>query len=109
MKGRKAGKGLPGPVEPSSDVVGPTVAGPLSELSEEVDAWIRQVGVRYFSPLTNMAILSEEVGEVARIMARRYGEQTEKESGTDAHQDHARQGPLRRHGQGLMHGQCGAG
>jgi 3-phosphoshikimate 1-carboxyvinyltransferase len=67
-------------VEPSSDVVGPTVAGPLSELSEEVDAWIRQVGVRYFSPLTNMAILSEEVGEVARIMARRYGEQTEKES-----------------------------
>jgi NTP pyrophosphatase (non-canonical NTP hydrolase) len=52
----------------------------LSDLGAEVDAWIRQVGVRYFSPLTNMAILSEEVGEVARIMARRYGEQTEKES-----------------------------
>jgi NTP pyrophosphatase (non-canonical NTP hydrolase) len=48
-----------------------------------VDAWIRQVGVRYFSPLTNMAILSEEVGEVARIMARRYGEQSEKESDRD--------------------------
>ena len=70
--GRKDLHGLPTP--------GQTAPGPLSDLGAEVDAWIRQVGVRYFSPLTNMAILSEEVGEVARIMARRYGEQTEKES-----------------------------
>lgn len=53
---------------------------PLQQLSVEVDAWIRTTGVRYFDPLTNMAMLSEEVGEVARIMARRYGQQSEKES-----------------------------
>ncbi|MEZ4737772.1 MAG: nucleotide pyrophosphohydrolase [Flavobacteriales bacterium] len=53
---------------------------PLGVLQEEVDEWIRTTGVRYFDPLTNMAMLSEEVGEVARIMARRYGEQSEKES-----------------------------
>ncbi len=52
----------------------------LDQLQREVDDWIRTVGVRYFSELTNMAILSEEVGEVGRIMARRYGEQSEKES-----------------------------
>lgn len=46
----------------------------------DVDAWIRQHGVRYFNELTNMAQLTEEVGEVARIIARRYGEQSEKES-----------------------------
>ena len=45
-----------------------------------VDDWIRTVGVRYFTELTNMAILTEEVGELARIIARRYGEQSEKES-----------------------------
>ena len=45
-----------------------------------VDDWIKTVGVRYFSELTNMAMLTEEVGEVARIIARRYGEQSEKES-----------------------------
>lgn len=45
-----------------------------------VDAWIKKYGVRYFNELTNTAILMEEVGEVARIMARRYGEQSEKES-----------------------------
>ncbi len=45
-----------------------------------VDGWIKEYGVRYFSELTNMAILTEEVGEVARIIARRYGEQSEKES-----------------------------
>ncbi len=45
-----------------------------------VDQWIQKHGVRYFNELTNMAILTEEVGEVARIMARRYGEQSEKES-----------------------------
>lgn len=53
---------------------------PVNILQTEVDEWIQQVGVRYFDPLTNMAMLSEEVGEVARIMARRYGEQSEKES-----------------------------
>lgn len=52
----------------------------MERLSAEVDQWIRSVGVRYFDPLTNMAMLTEEVGEVARIMARRYGEQSEKES-----------------------------
>ena len=45
-----------------------------------VDNWIKEHGVRYFDPLTNMAQLTEEVGEVARIIARRYGEQSEKES-----------------------------
>ncbi len=49
-------------------------------LQDEVDRWIRTVGVRYFNELTNMAILTEEVGEVARIIARRYGEQSEKPS-----------------------------
>lgn len=48
-----------------------------------VDEWIKTTGVRYFTELTNMAILSEEVGEVARIIARRYGEQSEKESDRD--------------------------
>lgn len=47
----------------------------LSELQQRVDAWIRQYGVRYFSELTNMAVLTEEVGELARIMARKYGDQ----------------------------------
>ncbi|HLU86678.1 MAG TPA: nucleotide pyrophosphohydrolase [Taishania sp.] len=45
-----------------------------------IDKWIKEYGVRYFNELTNTAILMEEVGEVARIMARRYGEQSEKES-----------------------------
>ena len=48
-----------------------------------VDAWIKTHGVRYFNELTNMAQLTEEVGEVARIIARRYGEQSEKESDKD--------------------------
>jgi NTP pyrophosphatase (non-canonical NTP hydrolase) len=52
----------------------------LKELQETVDNWIREYGVRYFDELTNTAMLMEEVGEVARIMARRYGEQSEKES-----------------------------
>ena len=52
----------------------------LDELQKKVDAWIKKYGVRYFNELTNMAILTEEVGEVARIIARRYGEQSEKES-----------------------------
>ncbi|GGG32764.1 nucleotide pyrophosphohydrolase [Bizionia arctica] len=49
----------------------------------EVDTWIKEHGVRYFNELTNMAQLTEEVGEVARIIARRYGEQSEKESDKD--------------------------
>lgn len=53
---------------------------PLSLIQEEVDQWIQTIGVRYFNELTNMAQLTEEVGEVARIMARRYGEQSEKAS-----------------------------
>ncbi len=52
----------------------------IQEAQQTVDAWIKQHGVRYFNELTNMAMLSEEVGEVARIIARRYGEQSEKES-----------------------------
>jgi len=53
---------------------------PLTLVQAEVDTWITEVGVRYFNELTNMAQLTEEVGEVARIIARRYGEQSEKES-----------------------------
>ena len=50
----------------------------IKELQERVDAWIREYGVRYFSELTNMAVLTEEVGELARVMARRYGDQSFK-------------------------------
>jgi NTP pyrophosphatase (non-canonical NTP hydrolase) len=53
---------------------------PLDKLQLEVHDWISKHGVRYFNELTNMAQLTEEVGEVARIIARRYGEQSEKES-----------------------------
>ncbi len=52
----------------------------IQEAQQRVDAWIKQYGVRYFNELTNMAILTEEVGEVARIMARKYGEQSFKEN-----------------------------
>ncbi|MBT3444762.1 MAG: nucleotide pyrophosphohydrolase [Flavobacteriaceae bacterium] len=52
----------------------------LKKVQEIVDRWIQDHGVRYFDELTNMAQLTEEVGEVARIIARRYGEQSEKES-----------------------------
>jgi NTP pyrophosphatase (non-canonical NTP hydrolase) len=52
----------------------------LQKAQEIVDHWIKEHGVRYFDELTNMAQLTEEVGEVARIIARRYGEQSEKES-----------------------------
>jgi NTP pyrophosphatase (non-canonical NTP hydrolase) len=52
----------------------------IEQAQTEVDNWIKKVGVRYFNELTNTAMLMEEVGEVARIMARRYGEQSEKES-----------------------------
>ena len=52
----------------------------LNKVQKKVDDWIKEHGVRYFDELTNMAQLSEEVGEVARIISRRYGEQSEKES-----------------------------
>ena len=52
----------------------------IKEAQERVDAWIKEYGVRYLNELTNMAILTEEVGEVARIMARQYGEQSFKEN-----------------------------
>jgi NTP pyrophosphatase (non-canonical NTP hydrolase) len=52
----------------------------LAGLQHQVDEWIKTVGVRYYSELTNMAILTEEVGEVARIMARRYGDQSSKKT-----------------------------
>lgn len=52
----------------------------IKSLQKIVDNWIKEHGVRYFDELTNTAMLMEEVGEVARIMARRYGEQSEKES-----------------------------
>lgn len=52
----------------------------LKEYQKTVDDWIKDIGVRYFDELTNTTILMEEVGEVARIMSRRYGEQSEKDS-----------------------------
>jgi NTP pyrophosphatase (non-canonical NTP hydrolase) len=52
----------------------------LAEVQQQVDNWIKTTGVRYFSELTNMAVLTEEVGELARIMARKFGDQSFKES-----------------------------
>ncbi len=52
----------------------------IEQAQQKVDKWVNEYGVRYFNELTNMAILTEEVGEVARIISRRYGEQSEKES-----------------------------
>jgi len=51
----------------------------ISELQEEVDKWVKEYGVRYFSELTNMAVLTEEVGELARVMAREFGDQSFKD------------------------------
>lgn len=55
----------------------------IKELQQKVDDWIREYGVRYFNELTNMTILTEEVGELARVMARKYGEQSFKEGEKD--------------------------
>jgi NTP pyrophosphatase (non-canonical NTP hydrolase) len=52
----------------------------IKEAQKQVDEWIKEYGVRYFSELTNMAVLTEEVGELARVMARRYGEQSWKDT-----------------------------
>ena len=57
----------------------------LAQAQEQVDTWIKTYGVRYFSELTNMTILTEEVGELARIMARKYGDQSFKKS-DESHQ-----------------------
>jgi NTP pyrophosphatase (non-canonical NTP hydrolase) len=55
----------------------------IQQAQQQVDGWIKTTGVRYFSELTNMTILTEEVGELARIMARKYGDQSFKESDKD--------------------------
>jgi NTP pyrophosphatase (non-canonical NTP hydrolase) len=55
----------------------------LAEVQQQIDNWIRTTGVRYFSELTNMAVLTEEVGELARVMARKFGDQSFKESDKD--------------------------
>lgn len=55
----------------------------LKEVQQQVDQWIKTYGVRYFSELTNMAVLTEEVGELARVMARKYGDQSFKEGEKD--------------------------
>lgn len=55
----------------------------LEEAQNQVDLWIKKYGVRYFSELTNMAVLTEEVGELARVMARKYGDQSFKEGEKD--------------------------
>ena len=55
----------------------------IEEAQQQVDRWIRRYGVRYFSELTNMAVLTEEVGELARVMARRYGDQSFKPGESD--------------------------
>ena len=52
----------------------------IKDLQKDVDTWIKDIGVRYFNELTNMAMLTEEVGELARIIARKYGEQSFKDS-----------------------------
>ena len=52
----------------------------ITEAQEKIDHWIKTIGVRYFDPLTNTAMLMEEVGEVARVMSRQYGEQSFKET-----------------------------
>lgn len=56
----------------------------IAEAQEKIDEWIKTIGVRYFNELTNMAILTEEVGELARIISRKYGEQSFKESDKNA-------------------------
>ena len=55
----------------------------IKEAQNTVDSWIKEYGVRYFSELTNMAVLTEEVGELARVMARKYGDQSFKEGEKD--------------------------
>lgn len=70
----------PNASDPPAANAAPPTPLTLKEAQSKVDAWIRTVGVRYFSELTNTAILMEEVGEVARIMARTYGDQSFKKA-----------------------------
>ncbi len=67
-------------MEDRGDVIQTSFIMTIEEAQKQVDNWINTTGVRYFNELTNMTILTEEVGELARIMARRYGEQSEKDS-----------------------------
>lgn len=69
------GENLPNPCHPC--------ALTLKEVQQKVDEWIKEYGVRYFNELTNMALLTEEVGELARVMARKYGEQSSKKNEKD--------------------------
>ena len=71
-----------GPVTITIDFKKKRIMG-IDEYQKKVDEWISTIGVRYFNELTNMAILTEEVGEVARIISRKYGEQSFKESDND--------------------------
>lgn len=77
MKTRFTIKHIPPPKHPKQNNIMTILEAQLT-----IDAWIKSTGVRYFNELTNMAMLTEEVGEVARIMARQYGEQSFKESDT---------------------------
>lgn len=56
----------------------------IDDIQNQVDNWIKKYGVRYFNELTNMALLTEEVGELARVISRKYGEQSEKDSDRDS-------------------------
>jgi NTP pyrophosphatase (non-canonical NTP hydrolase) len=78
-------KRLPLPRRPTKPSPGhhPNPTMTLQEAQQQVDAWIRRYGVRYFSELTNLALLTEEVGELARVMARRYGDQSFKAGEAD--------------------------
>ena len=62
----------------------------IQEAQQAVDQWIREYGVRYFSELTNMAVLTEEVGELARVIARKYGDQSFKKGEKDNLRPHRR-------------------
>jgi len=66
-----------------NDAKMPPVSPTLAQVQQETDAWIKTIGVRYFSEMTNLAILMEEVGELSRLFARTYGEQSFKESDKD--------------------------
>ncbi len=72
-------------LSPSSSIPKTRNSMTIREAQDQIDQWIRSVGVRYFSELTNMAILTEEVGELARVMARKYGDQSFKKGESADH------------------------
>lgn len=80
MRGTKQSHDVYVKVDEIASCLAMTQSMNLKNAQLDVDTWIKEHGVRYFNELTNMAQLTEEVGEVARIIARRYGEQSEKES-----------------------------